>query len=100
MGGNTGTTNSFVGVDLGDITGGVYHTQDLLEPSKFVCFFYQLTLAVVPDFLRSQALGSLLGTALNLLHSKIDPFVDPSCAKIGESFASLLCLFSVISDGL
>lgn len=84
VGGNTGTVNSFTGVDLGDITTGAYRTEDLADPKKFVCFFYQLTLAVVPDFLRSEALGSLLGTALNLLHSKIDPFVDPSCAKIGD----------------
>ncbi|KAL8786591.1 MAG: hypothetical protein Q9195_008148 [Heterodermia aff. obscurata] len=83
VGGNTGKVNSFTGVDLGDITGGAYHTTDLLNPTKFVCYFYQITLALVPDFLRSEALGSVLGSALNLLHSKIDPFVDPSCAKIG-----------------
>lgn len=101
VGGNTGTTNSFVGVDLGDITGGTYHTQDLLDPSKFVCFFYQLILVVVPDFLRSRALGSLLGTALNLLQSKIGPFVDPSCATIGESFTPMLpCLISEKTDWL
>lgn len=90
VGGNTGTTNSFTGVDLGDITGGAYHTQDLLDPIKFVCFFYQLFLAAVPDFLRSRALGSILQTALSLLHSTIDPFVDPSCTKIGENSASTL----------
>lgn len=86
VGGNTGTTNSFTGVDLGDITGGAYHTQDLVDPAKFVCFFYQLSLAIVPDFLRSRALGTALGAALNLLQSKIGPYVDPSCATIGESF--------------
>ena len=85
VGGNTGTTNSFTGVDLGDITGGAYHTADLTNPTKFVCFFYQLSLAIVPDFLRSEALGSALGGALSLLQSKISPYVDPSCAKIGES---------------
>lgn len=101
VGGNTGTTNSFTGVDLGDITGGAYHTQDLVDPAKFVCFFYQLTLAAVPDFLRSRALGTVLATALNLLKTKIDPFVDPSCAKIGENFASMLpCLISMKSDWL
>lgn len=84
VGGNTGTTNSFTGVDLGDITTGAYHTEDLLDPKKFVCFFYQLSLAVVPDFLRSQILGTLLGSALSLLHNQLDQFVDPSCAKIGE----------------
>ncbi|KAL8666770.1 MAG: hypothetical protein Q9202_001308 [Teloschistes flavicans] len=84
VGGNTGTVNSFAGADLGNITGGAYQTTDLTNPQKFVCFFYQITLALVPDFLRSRALGSLLGGALDLLHSKIDPFVDPSCAKIAN----------------
>lgn len=83
VGGNTGTTNSFTGVNLGDITTGAYRTEDLADPKKFVCFFYQLTLAAVPDFLRSRALGTVLASALSLLHSKIDPYVDPSCAKIG-----------------
>ncbi|KAL8744573.1 MAG: hypothetical protein Q9190_003186 [Brigantiaea leucoxantha] len=90
VGGNTGTVNSFAGVDLGDITGGAYHTSDLLVPSKFVCYFYQLTLALVPDFLRSESLGTALAGALTLLHNKIDPFVDPSCAKIGKGITMTL----------
>ena len=85
VGGNTGTVNSFTGVDLGDITGGAYHTSDLTDPTKFVCFFYQLTLALVPDFLRSESLGDALGGALSLLQNQISPFVDPSCATIGKS---------------
>ena len=84
VGGNTGSVNTFTGVDLGDITGGAYRTADLTNPTKFVCYFYQITLALVPDFLRSQSLGTVLGSALNLLHSKIDHYVDNSCAKIGE----------------
>ena len=88
VGGNTGTTNSFTGVNLGDITTGAYRTEDLTDPKKFVCFFYQLTLAAVPDFLRSRALGTVLASALSLLHSKIDPYVDPTCAKIGGFFSS------------
>ncbi|KAL8857154.1 MAG: hypothetical protein Q9178_006330 [Gyalolechia marmorata] len=84
VGGNTGTVNSFAGANLGDITGGAYQTSDLVDPRKFVCYFYQITLAIVPDFLRSRALGSLLAGALDLLHTEIDPFVDPSCAKIAN----------------
>lgn len=84
VGGNTGEVNSFTGVDLGNITGGAYQTSDLTNPTKFVCYFYQLTLAIVPDFLRSEALGTALAGALDLLQSKISPLVDPSCAKIGK----------------
>ncbi|KAK3175355.1 hypothetical protein OEA41_002602 [Lepraria neglecta] len=76
VGGNTGTVNSFTGADLGNITGGAYQTPDRTDPTKFVCFFYQLSLALLPDFLRSEALG--------LLQEKIGPFVDPECAKIGK----------------
>ena len=85
VGGNTGTVNSFAGVDLGDITGGIYHTSDLLDPQKFVCYFYQLALALVPDFLRSYALGAVLGSALSLLQNQIGPLVPAGCATIGKS---------------
>ncbi|MCJ1467784.1 hypothetical protein MMC07_006409 [Pseudocyphellaria aurata] len=93
VGGNTGTVNSFTGVDLGDITGGAYRTTDLLDPNKAVCFIYQLTLAVVPDLLRSQALGSLLAGALQLLNNEINPLIDPSCAKIGNYNDTFLSQF-------
>ena len=84
VGGNTGTVNSFTGVDVGNITGGIYQSADLTDPKKLVCFLYQTTLAIVPDFLRSEALGDVLGSALGLLQEKIAPLVDPSCAEIGE----------------
>lgn len=88
VGGNTGTVNSFTGVDLGDITGGAYNAADLLNPQKLSCFFYQIILAVVPDIVRSRFLGGVLGTALNLLSSTLDPLIDPECAKICKSKAS------------
>ncbi|KAI9152269.1 Dothistromin biosynthesis peroxidase dotB [Paramyrothecium foliicola] len=84
VGGNTGQVNSYVGIDLGDITGGVYRAVDLLDPPKFVCYIYQLALAVVPDILRSRFLGAVLGTALNLLSDVLNPFIDPQCAKISN----------------
>ncbi|KAL8811958.1 MAG: hypothetical protein Q9200_001391 [Gallowayella weberi] len=40
IGGNTGSINSFAGLDLDDSTGGVYQTSDLMNPTKFVCYFY------------------------------------------------------------
>lgn len=84
VGGNTGEVNTFTGVDLGNITGGAYSTADLLDPTKFVCFFYQLSLALVPDFLRSEALGTALAGALTLLSTEDSPYIDPSCATIGK----------------
>lgn len=99
VGGNTGSVNSYAAVNLGDLTGGAYQTTDLLNPPQFVCYFYQLTLAIVPDFLRSRALGTLLAAALNLLHSKIDPYVDPECAKIGKFLDCYLCIYYRVLTG-
>jgi hypothetical protein len=84
VGGNTGTVNSFTGVDLGNMTGGAYNTLDLLNPMKFGCFFHQLILAVVPDVFRNRLLGDVLSSALNLLSDKLNPFIDSDCAKIGK----------------
>ncbi|KAF7563561.1 heme-thiolate peroxidase [Stylonectria norvegica] len=86
VGGNTGKVNTFTGVDLGEITGGVYNGKDLLNPAKFTCFFYQIILAGVPDVLRSRFLGGVLATSLSLLSSKIAPFVDPE-SNYNDHFA-------------
>ena len=85
VGGNTGTTNSFVGVDLTDLTGGAYNTLDLLDPVKASCFFYQIIQAVIPDFLRTDLTGFVLDAALILLKDTITPLIDPRCVRIGES---------------
>jgi hypothetical protein len=38
---NTGTPNSFVGVDVADLTGGVFNSKTLLEGNNLGCFVYQ-----------------------------------------------------------
>ena len=43
IGGNTGTVNSFAGVDLGNLTGGVYSSPSLLQGNNLACFFLQAT---------------------------------------------------------
>lgn len=38
IGGNTAGVNTFTGVDIGDLTGGVYNSQNLLNGDNFACF--------------------------------------------------------------
>jgi hypothetical protein len=38
IGGNTNGMNSFAGLDIGDITGGVYNSHNLLQGDSFACF--------------------------------------------------------------
>jgi hypothetical protein len=41
VGGNTGKVNTFTGVDINNLTGGVYNTQTLLQGNNLMCFAYQ-----------------------------------------------------------
>lgn len=50
FGGNTGTTDSFTGVDLQDLTGGVFNAETLADGNNGACFLYQATLAAMPRY--------------------------------------------------
>lgn len=49
IGGNTGKTNSFAGVDPKDLTGGVYDLASLFEGNGLLCFALELTIQETPD---------------------------------------------------
>lgn len=38
IGGNTGTVNSFAGIEVGDISGGLFNAAALTDPEKLGCF--------------------------------------------------------------
>jgi len=50
VGGNTGTVNSFAGVSLSDLTGGVYNLQNLATGNNALCFGKQFAELLTPDF--------------------------------------------------
>ena len=68
IGGNTGKTDSFTGVDIADLTGGIFNSADLLKGNNFGCFVYQLSAQARPDI--------LLG-ALNKLTDAIGSIISP-----------------------
>ena len=51
IGGNTGTTNSFVGIDVNNFTGGVFNAENLAQGSNLACFVYQAGALAAPDLL-------------------------------------------------
>lgn len=83
FGGNTGTVNSFTGVDTGNLTGGVYDADTLLQGNNLACFMYQATQAGLLD-----QLGPLLGSVsdlTNYMDSKLAPFMqDLSCPQLSS----------------
>jgi len=78
-GGNTGTVNSFTGVDLSDVTGGVYNAGDLTDPNKLSCYLLQASLQGMPDIASPLfgAAGSVLGWATQQLGTLNQQFGCP-----------------------
>lgn len=54
--------NSFAGVDVTNLTGGVYNLEDLAQGNNGACFFLQLATQGLPD-----ASDPLLGAAKSVL---------------------------------
>jgi hypothetical protein len=74
IGGNTGTVNSFSGVDLGNISGGlVTSVEDLTDPEKLGCFLSQVVQADVPSFLDN--VGAL-SEVFDLIPTTLLPALD------------------------
>ena len=88
MGGNTGTVNSFTGVNVGDITGGVYSAQSLLEGNNALCFAFQAAKQAVPSVLEG-LLQSVITPVLTLVNNNINPVLStlncPALTQFNQS---------------
>lgn len=82
FGGNTGKTNSFVGIDVGDLTGGLFNSQNLLEGNNLGCFILLTQQQDFPDALKGLE-GSLVSPITNLIGQFITPVMDKlRCPKL------------------
>jgi hypothetical protein len=52
IGGNLGKTNSFAGIDIQDLTGGVYNAKSLASGNNAMCLGLQVTQSLAPDILK------------------------------------------------
>ncbi|KAI9802208.1 MAG: hypothetical protein M1825_002929 [Sarcosagium campestre] len=66
IGGNTGGPDTFTGVDIGDLSGGVYNSANLLQGNNFACLYYRLLQATVNWELENPVGGVLLGLGSTL----------------------------------
>lgn len=83
FGGNTGTVNSFAGVDVTDLTGGAFNLADLAQGNNAVCFFLQATLAATPD-IANPLLGTV-GSVLGWLTQQLAPISRKySCPQLSS----------------
>ncbi|KAK4701799.1 unspecific peroxygenase, partial [Phenoliferia sp. Uapishka_3] len=73
VGGNTGTVNSFAGVNVGNISGGAFDSSVYTDPAKLGCFISQNIQAEAPSFMSNVFQGATLQTALGLVTSQLVP---------------------------
>ncbi|KAI9710625.1 MAG: hypothetical protein M1812_007390 [Candelaria pacifica] len=77
MGGNTGGPNTFTGIDIGDLSGGVYNSKNILDGQNFACFQYRLVQEATNSQLNNPAgerllsLGSTLGQAIDNVYGQL-----------------------------
>ncbi|KAJ5054164.1 uncharacterized protein L3040_000446 [Drepanopeziza brunnea f. sp. 'multigermtubi'] len=91
IGGNTGTVNSFVGVNPKDISGGVFNATTLLQGNNLACFVLQGVQAATPSILSGLVSTLSLSNILQLLGSVINPAVASlTCPSMSTIYTSQL----------
>ncbi|CZR61858.1 uncharacterized protein PAC_11755 [Phialocephala subalpina] len=68
--GNTGKVNTFTGVDIKNLTGGVFDGATLLQGNNLECFVFQAVLQAAPDLLEGLEL-SLLNSLVGSLNKAV-----------------------------
>ncbi|KAF8865690.1 Cloroperoxidase [Acephala macrosclerotiorum] len=70
IGGNTGKVNTFTGVDIKNLTGGIFDGATLLQGNNLECFVFQAVLQAAPDLLEGLEL-SLLNSLIGQLNTAV-----------------------------
>lgn len=83
IGGNTGKVNTFTGVDIQNLTGGLLNAATLLEGDNAICFAFQSLQNAVPDLVKDTLVG-LVG-ALDKLDSSISSTLSTlTCPELNK----------------
>ena len=92
IGGNTGTTNSFTGVDVGDLSGGVFNGASLLQGNNLACFAFRAAQAGSVDQLNGllNTLGDVLEPIMNPLNNVLSGL---SCPQMSQYDSQLFSIF-------
>ncbi|KAF7536945.1 heme-thiolate peroxidase [Neopestalotiopsis clavispora] len=97
VGGNLGEVNSFAGLDLEDVTGGLLNATSLLEGNNLFCFALEVVKTFAPNSLSS--LFATLTTPLELINNAIlDPILDLSCPTWDDLTVNGTDFLSFVTD--
>jgi hypothetical protein len=99
IGGNTGKPNTFTGIHVGDLTGGVFSEETLLEGNNLMCFAFQAASIANPDILKG-LVGNVLA-AVQKLTEALDPILQTlACPQLEKYNASLLQNYPGAGSGI
>jgi hypothetical protein len=83
IGGNTGTVNSFTGVDVADLTGGLLNAATLLEGNNLLCLAFEVLKTASPNFL--SGIWSAIAVPLQLITNALaTPLLDLACPAFAD----------------
>lgn len=102
IGGNTGTTNSFVGVDPAMLTSGIFNAATLTQGNNLMCYGLQATIQNLPDMLSGlvEDVTSLLNKVTATLTDTSTSLGCPTLTSIDESqFSQFPGYTDLKSDG-
>jgi hypothetical protein len=84
---------SFTGVNVADLTGGVFSASSLTNKNNLACFSYQILQNAIPDFLNLPI--SQLSPIFNLINKQVKPVFlgGISCPQLQQFDVSLFRKF-------
>jgi hypothetical protein len=83
IGGNTGTVNSFTGVDFDNLPGGITNAARLLEGNNLMCFALEVVKVFAPNSLSS--LFATLATPIEMLSNTLAaPLLNLTCPAYAD----------------
>ncbi|KAI1743859.1 Chloroperoxidase [Xylaria scruposa] len=97
IGGNQGQVNTFAGVDIADLTGGVLNAATLLEGNNLICFALTALKTFAPNSLST--IVKLIGTPLELVDNVLAaPLLDLACPAFTDLSLGGEDLWSALLD--
>ncbi|KAI0444671.1 Chloroperoxidase [Xylaria telfairii] len=95
IGGNQGQVNTFAGVNIADVTGGVLNSTTLLQGNNLICFSLTALKTFAPNSLST--LVAVLGPALNLVNNVITtPLLSLACPAFADLTSGGTDLYTVL----
>ncbi|KAL9033247.1 MAG: hypothetical protein Q9214_007606 [Letrouitia sp. 1 TL-2023] len=85
FGGNTGTVNSFTGLDITNLTGGAYNAATLFQGNNLACFLFQSAAVAAPDLIRNTGvIADVVGAVAKVNNAVAQALNGLGCPQLSQ----------------